>query len=398
MLVGIQGAGIYPRSLVTSGDWTPVDFGADLKLWLRPEDLLSANRWLRTEDLTHSAWNHVSVSAAGGQSDPDGGSNAFLLTATALNGSITQAAQGYQGGASDNVSWWWKRGPSHNGTSTSRIRCFDGVGTPYDSTDVVPPATWTRFDQAYTLNAAATKSEVELRVDTATTDQAVLMYHPQLELGTSASDYAANTTLAAGQLTNWPDASGSGNDMDQSTSASMPLVEEGWVDGYPAVKLDGVDDSMIAALEVAYSGEAFMYMIGQRDNNTKTHNVLGGSEVDERPFILHNGRYLSNHTKGLDFEPSAGVSPQWTDSTQMYVAQGRDATDEWYVWANGTAYNDGTIRAGDLHWQHFAERGADELPGYVAEVMFLNAYPSAAEFTSLHAYLSAKYPTLTFPS
>jgi hypothetical protein len=224
------------------------------------------------------------------------------------------------------------------------------------------------------------------------------MYHPQLELGTSASDYAANTTLAAGQLTNWPDASGSGNDMDQSTSASMPLVEEGWVDGYPAVKLDGVDDSMIAALEVAYSGEAFMYMIGQRDNNTKTHNVLGGSEVDERPFILHNGRYLSNHTKGLDFEPSAGVSPQWTDSTQMYVAQGRDATDEWYVWANGTAYNDGTIRAGDLHWQHFAERGADELPGYVAEVMFLNAYPSAAEFTSLHAYLSAKYPTLTFPS
>lgn len=220
--------------------WTPAALGSDLQLWLRPEDLLSANRLLRTEDFSHAAWLAFgSKNTDSGYTDPDGGSTAWKLWTNSTSHYIRQSAQGFQVGEQDTFSFWAKQGPDYT-SGNAYCRILDGVATAL--TSFTPSADWERVDVTHTIDAAGTKVECQIWPNVTNAGESLLVWHPQCELGTTVSDYVANTTLAAGQLTNWPDASGSGRDATQGTAASMPLVIENFVDGYHGVQSDGVDD------------------------------------------------------------------------------------------------------------------------------------------------------------
>ena len=138
-------------------------------------------KYSETLETTGAFWAATNMSKTGGVTDPDGGSTAFTLTATAGGAEYRQIyGSGIQG---VNGAWMRRR------TGTGAVRGYDGVGYvawPGLST------TWQRL----TISNSAVATQF-LMFNLATSGDAIDVWHPQAEACAALGDYTPTTTTAA---------------------------------------------------------------------------------------------------------------------------------------------------------------------------------------------------------
>lgn len=154
------------------------------KAWI----IQSRTNFLRySNDFTQDEWVKHNATIVAGQADPDLGTNASLVTATAANATVRQVVR-YQGGTLNRViSLQIKR---VTGTGDIQLT-VDGV----NYTTVVVTGSWARFEVTATAGA-----EVFVGLRIVTSGDAVDIYRAQIEDGDTATTYVENTVSATSLL------------------------------------------------------------------------------------------------------------------------------------------------------------------------------------------------------
>ena len=383
-----------PPLAVGSREWALVDLGDDLKLWLRPDELVNPNRLLQTEDLENAAWTNTTVTVLSGQTDKDGGSAAFKLTPAATGSNLIQSAQGFHVSADDAASLWWKRATGHDGTSKATVRIDDGVGTT--DINVVPPATWTRITTlTRTLDGSATKSALAIFPDSDSGTEAILVQWPQLESGTAATTYVANTTTAGGIIASWADQSGNGNDATEATQAEMPLVLADALDGYAGAVFDGVDDLLTLGTAITTTSGLEVWFVLQPSDLSAQVTILNGSSVADR-FLWQQD------DGGMDVRIDASAIPVSTAGavvvdTPALIRMKQDGSGNLTCEVNGVDVTSGSPSStDDVSIEHLASAAGTSQwwNGCMIEGAVVDGVLSANNATELLSYFAAKFPTL----
>lgn len=140
---------------------------------------LARNLLTYTEALQNAAWTATTATVTPGAADPAGGTSAFTVTATAINGQLAQTISGSLGATfTYDGSVYLKR---RTGSGTVSLINPNNGGV----TAVAVTKTWTRFDVAGAGGEATNTFGVRL----ATSGDAVDVYQPQFERGTWATGY-----------------------------------------------------------------------------------------------------------------------------------------------------------------------------------------------------------------
>jgi hypothetical protein len=376
--------------------------GSNLKLWLRPESLTNPNRLRYTEalDTQPAIWLNSNVTVTTGHTDPNGGSTAFLLSPNegASFPVLQQVALGVTAVGDDFTnSIYWKRGPTHDGVSTSVIRASDGVGNT--DQNVVPPATWERLSITRTAVAGAAVSKLMMyphNSGTADADNAIYVWHPQLEEGSTASAYKSNTGATVGGIVDqWDDSSGNGHHLVQATQADMPLVEADLLDGFPGAKLDGAGDYLSDTLAAAVTQPFFVGIVASPipylENQGGTF-ISGNAAAKAAMDIAVAGADDFAITAGTALRTgvAAGTSPEVRRLDALF----NGASSQ--VWIDGTSEATGNAGTNDLSTDVFLGVNptlSGPLEGHIVEVIVFDAAPSAGELAAWQAYVTGKYPS-----
>lgn len=363
--------------------------------WVRPEELDNPNRLLQTGDLTDAAWTETNVTVTGGQSDPDGGSGAVLVTPTGgAYPSLNQLAQGFQPGSDDYASVYWKRGPNHDGITTCKIRIHDNVAN--SNYDAVPPTSWERVGVAHTLDASAIKSHLYMSPHfhvSPDTNQDFYLYHPQLEAGTSASAYVENGATAGGLVATWADQSTNGNDATQGTQASMPLVEAEVLDGWSGALFDGVDDDLGLDSAIDFSGAMEYWAVVQRPTSAAATVFIGGGSAQDYIYTDGSNRIIFKTDQGALVISGNDV---FSDDTPFLLRVRRDVSHNLVCEINGTGVTSGVANKDGTFSAAFIGGTGVGLPwdGHILEAILMGEILTYAEHRNLLLYIDDKYPSL----
>ncbi len=198
-------------------------------------------------------------------------------------------------------------------------------------------------------------------------------------------------------LSTWPDRSGSSNNFTQSNSAFKPIFKENILNGYPAIKFDGVNDYMYTTLNAAnnysviavykqlttgafsiavswgsgVSGKTFWsgYILGTANSGhlipaSDSHVDNVSDSINDTNWHLIDGIFDGTHIIGRDF----GVLATPVLNEPSDVLSGQTAT----IGAYGASPS--------LFWN-----------GYIAEVLFFNTNLSDTNRTLIESYLQHKY-------
>jgi hypothetical protein len=164
------------------------------------------NRLTYTEDFSNAIWNKANITATGGATAPDGTATAFTLTATDSNTVFSWLGADLPTDTAANISLWLRRK-----TGTALVTLRNGLA---DTIAVPVTSSWAQFSYAVTTKANA---DFTLRLN-ALGDE-VELWHPQLELGSTATAYQRVVTAQD--------------------------VSEAGVAARPYLFFDGIDDGML---------------------------------------------------------------------------------------------------------------------------------------------------------
>lgn len=139
----------------------------------------NANQFIYSQLFSNAAWVKTNITLTSGQTDPNAGTEAFTLTATAANATMLQSLA-LTGAVNRDVSFYIKR---KTGTGNISLT-VDG------STYVVKTVTgaWVRYDT--TLSASGT---VTAGIKISTSGDEIYVAWGQFEDGTTTTTYATNT-------------------------------------------------------------------------------------------------------------------------------------------------------------------------------------------------------------
>ena len=162
-------------------DYDPVTLACrGLSIWEARTNLV-----IRSDDLTNAYWsNLINVSVTPGVADPDGGTTAVTLTATAAS-MVFGKAETATAGVIYTTSMWIRRR-----TGSGVISLYAGDNTPISITGSVT-STWQRLSVTGTATGSTT---CRCYVALGTSGDAVDVCRMQLEAGSSASPYIPTTT------------------------------------------------------------------------------------------------------------------------------------------------------------------------------------------------------------
>lgn len=175
----------YPTTTAANGapaiDYDPVTLACrGLSIWEARTNLV-----IRSDDLTNAYWsNLINVSVTPGVADPDGGTTAFTLTATATS-MVFGKPETATAGVVYTTSMWIRRR-----TGTGVVSLYAGDNTPIAITGSVT-STWQRLSVTGTATGSTT---CRCYVALGTSGDAVDVCRMQLEAGSSASPYIPTTT------------------------------------------------------------------------------------------------------------------------------------------------------------------------------------------------------------
>jgi hypothetical protein len=157
----------------------------------RPVVSARVNLLIQTEALDNVAWTKTNVTVGTGVADPDGGTTAFTITATAANGTISRAAITQPIGSPSSVY-------IRRRTGTGTVSMWSGGAY----TPVTVTASWARVQVNLT---ATTTAFLDLKLDTS--GDAVDVWHPQVEIGpvgSTATTYQSVTTASTYNTSGFP--------------------------------------------------------------------------------------------------------------------------------------------------------------------------------------------------
>jgi hypothetical protein len=141
------------------------------------------NLLLATEDLTTAGgWSFTSATSVGGATDPDGGTTAFTLTATANNANILRATNVATIGIQYANSFYIRRV-----SGSGAVALYRDTGA---ETAITLTSSWARYSNTWT----ATGSNGYIGVKLAVSGDVVQIWHPQAETGSTATAYQRVTT------------------------------------------------------------------------------------------------------------------------------------------------------------------------------------------------------------
>jgi hypothetical protein len=140
------------------------------------------NLLLQTEALSNAAWtNNPITTVTSGVLDPDGGSTAFTLTGTTANSEVYQTFTGRTVGQAHTTQCWMRRR-----TGSGAIQLYANSS----QTTVTLTSSWQLI--TLTQNASATTIYCGFRIFAS--GDAIDIWHPQFELGSTATSYQRVTT------------------------------------------------------------------------------------------------------------------------------------------------------------------------------------------------------------
>ena len=136
-----------------------------------------------------AGWNTDNATSVIGQTDPDGGVTAYLLTATAIGGRLWNLDTAALGATHTTSSIWIKR---VTGTGTVTLNAGNA------STDISGALTtsWQRFSN----NGTAVANSARLLLSLGTSGDAVAVWHPQAENVTGQSNPTPSEYVSVGVL------------------------------------------------------------------------------------------------------------------------------------------------------------------------------------------------------
>lgn len=370
---------------VGGSSFSPLDLAP--LYWLKPESIPNPNLLAVTDDLESANWTeNGTMTTTGGQTDPLGGSTAFALTGTVTSNYLFQNAAAFQAGKQKSAQLWMKRGPGHNGTAFCRLFINDGIAnrTIYNA---VPPAEWTLISANQALDASATQAQYRIYPDSSTGSQTLLVWHPQLELGSTVTPYQENTGSAAGVVTSWVDSSGNGNNFSGGSDVNDPIVQAEILDGYSAMSNDGVDDELTRnALNISQPFSVFYVLV---ENGTEA-GFWGPT----------NGMWLQTATAAYITGGTTLSYPTRISGNlpRMFFGSfdGDESSVEGFNWdgSGSSVSNSGPAGAGGITANRVSWVSTPGPDMYTVEVLVYDDRLSTVERNKVKNYFDIKYPSL----
>lgn len=214
---------------------------------------------------------------------------------------------------------------------------------------------------------------------------------------------SARTTPAAADgdvVGGWADQSGQGFHVGQATAANKPLLKTGanGLNGLPVVRSDGSNDHFYGVVAATPTLVAFTYVVVYRRTNVGTNGIFlnigansGGRELDitgaSNKFRLLKANVALVATSTAATTTAPGIETLTWDGVSVAAFYANGAADGGATAA--TTFTNGTT--------HIAistdppNPGTISFAGDFAEILAYDSALSAAQRSSLHAYLGAKW-------
>ena len=204
-------------------------------------------------------------------------------------------------------------------------------------------------------------------------------------------------TLNGSTVSAWADQSGNGNDYSQGTAAKQPTYNAtGGANNTPYLLFDGTDDELIdSGLNLPAPGTTPTYIwaviyqvIWTLNRVVLGHNVTDGVndhlvfQSAATPNISLNNATTAEENAGLAVVTWGRLEAGFTNSTSDFLK---------LIATNVTGTNAGNNASTGRRIAKSANTGLGFGNLRVAELLYANRIPSAAERTSLDAYCTARY-------
>ena len=361
-------------------------------------------QFLETEDLSASPWTRLNTTVTSGQSDPDGGSNAWLLTCTTTGNAANLTQICSRGNGAHTYSWIVKAGTVNRvlmtmyktggysdnifDTSTGTWPVADGTVTQA-ATDL--GSGWWRISLTFTGAISDTTQPVFIvcPIDNAgtaynstTIGNTIYIYHPMHNSGSSPGTYEARGSAVEGPATGesvaaiWfdGDSDGMSTPAVNLTSTNETTIWWGW-DKHLATNTVGV--IIESSSDINFNDGIF---------RVAENGVIGGASANRYYFSGKGNAMLSQYLTeqmtarhravgGLAIDLSAGAS--------ALSARVTDANGTFTTLATDSGTTTGTGNFGN-HTFHCGTRGGGtglDAHGYmIGALVVLGRAPTGTEF------------------
>ena len=214
-------------------------------------------------------------------------------------------------------------------------------------------------------------------------------------------------TEAGGVVSAWNDQSGNFNNATQSDAARRPVVVANAINGKPALRFDGVNDSLAAAhsASLAITGDITSFFVVKYDDFAFYNAVWGktqGNQPASTDFYTLPGSGIPQVFRGNGLGAAGAVAGASASTAGRYAIVGYDMsgiTLRHYL--NGVWNGEGQITAalGDTGAPlHVGTRGDQftRMKGDIAELIIYDSALSDADRETVFAYLATRYGIIIY--
>jgi hypothetical protein len=280
-------------------------------VWFDPSDVANLT-WRRnlltyTEDFSNGIYVKAGVTAsAHNVADPDGGNTASTITATSAPGFFFyNTAENPRSGTV--VSSLWVRRRTGTGTISLRTSASPSFDTPITVT-----SSWQRVSVICTASSGGANCWV---LSMATSGDAIDIWHPQMEIGNTLTDYQRITDVSTEVIERFPTAT-----LYQDTAGTTPVTTTGQSVGLMLDKSKG----LVLGSELVTNGDFSAGNTGWNRNNASWNGSSGVMVNDgTNTSVAANVNQSSVITSGktyrvtFDFVHTSGSLNLWFAGSQL---------------------------------------------------------------------------------
>ena len=214
-------------------------------------------------------------------------------------------------------------------------------------------------------------------------------------------------TDTGGAVSAWNDQSGNFNNATQTTASQRPTLVPDAINGKPALRFDGANDSLAVAhaASLAITGNISSFFVVKFDDFANFNAVWGktqGNQPASTDFYTAPGSGIPRVFRGNGLGPNGVVAATSASTAGRYAIVGFDMlgnTLRHYL--NGVANGDGLITAplGDTGAPLWIGTRGDQftrMKGDIAELIIYDSALSDTDRGTLFAYLASRYGIIIY--
>ena len=291
----------------------------------------SVNLLSYTNTLTNAYWTSSQLALIGSQSDPNGGTNATkLIGSSATNAYIYGTALPTVVGQTYTASVYIK------GDSSGSVSFRVDSGSSAPSNPINYTTTWQRF--TYTFVAGYTGADFVIGgYNTWTGSETIYIYGPQLELGSTATTYAAvvgnRTTEAAAACA-----------QNLKSSSFTGTFTSGWTFASTGVTPNGTsayfDTNLIPGTTLSSSSASLGFVTNVANTNTSGIEMGVQSAVDGMSLWT---QFSSSNTSRIGRGNDAGTGLPYTLAGRFYGSRTSSTLQTLYRNGSSVATGSGAV-------------------------------------------------------